>query len=137
MKDSLARDGREYLWLPSLGGRREPLPDSRNTAWRNLSFRGYADHLGSEEFAQGLFELLMLGEGLSTAIMCAEAVWWHCHRGLIADVLCSIGVKVFHITDAAASVIHPLTSPARILDGVLTYVPAASDQLSLSDLEST
>jgi GNAT superfamily N-acetyltransferase len=134
---SLAHDDRDYLWLPSLGGRRNPAPDSPNTAWRNLAFRGYADHLASEEFAEGLFDLLMVGLGRRTAVMCAEAIWWHCHRGLIADVLCAIGVKVFHITDASTAVIHPLTPPARIVEGQLTYESAERDQLSLTELESS
>ena len=113
-----------YRWLPSLGGRRRPLPDSPNTAWRNVSFRGYADHISSTEFSSGLDELLAFSSHMRTALMCAEAVWWRCHRALIADVLCARGIEVIHILDAKHAAIHPFTSPARIVQGKLSYVPA-------------
>lgn len=118
---SLEAEGITYRWLPALGGRRRPRPDSRNTAWRNASFRGYADHLESEEFSRGLEELLELSGGLRTTLMCAEAPWWRCHRALIADVLRSRGIEVVHILDERNSVRHPCTSAARIVDGRLTY----------------
>lgn len=111
----------------TLGGRRRPLPDSLNVAWRNASFRGYADHIGSAEFSQGLDELLELSGRLRTTLMCAEAVWWRCHRALIADVLCVRGIEVVHILDAKHTVVHPYTSPARIVQGRLSYVPAESE----------
>ncbi len=135
LEASLAGHSRAYLWLPSLGGRRDPLPDSPNTAWRNSAFRGYADYLATEEFAAGIFELMMMAGGLRTAIMCAEAVWWRCHRGLIADVLCSVGIPVAHITDTAKALMHPYTPPARIVGGRLTYAAPESEQLSLATLE--
>jgi uncharacterized protein (DUF488 family) len=122
LRGTLAEQGIGYLWLPSLGGRRRPAPDSPNVAWRSEGFRGYADHIATEEFADGLFELLMTAEGMRTAVMCSEAVWWRCHRSLLADVLCSIGVTVLHILDGAKTKAHPLTSPARIVDGKLTYL---------------
>jgi len=102
--------------------------DSINDGWRNESFRGYADHIASEEFAAGLFELMNLANGVNTAIMCSEAVWWSCHRSLISDVLKSIGYDVRHIMDRGKTAEHPYTAPARIVDGVLTY---SSDQISL------
>jgi uncharacterized protein (DUF488 family) len=114
--------GITYRWLPALGGRRRARPDSPNIAWRNLSFRGYADHIDSEEFAEGLAELLALAGGLRTTLMCAEAVWWRCHRSLIADVLCAGGTPVVHILDGRHSTLHPYTSPARVVAGRLTYV---------------
>ena len=80
LQASLNRHGLEYLWLPGLGGRRVPAPDSPNTAWRNASFRGYADYLHTESVAQSLTELLSLGYGFRTAIMCAEALWWRALR---------------------------------------------------------
>jgi uncharacterized protein (DUF488 family) len=122
---SLAEHHIDYRWLPALGGRRRPLPDSPNTAWRNVSFRGYADHIGSAEFSAGLDELLTFSLGRRTALMCAEAVWWRCHRALIADVLCVRGIEVIHILDAGHAVAHPMTSPARIVDGKLSYAPAS------------
>jgi uncharacterized protein (DUF488 family) len=110
-----------YHWLATLGGRRRVLPDSPNTAWRNASFRGYADYMASAEFAQGLVQLLELASKARTALMCAEAVWWRCHRSMIADALCVRGIEVMHILDAKHSVVHPMTSPARIVRGWLTY----------------
>ena len=118
---SLEADGITYRWLPALGGRRRPRSDSPNTAWRNASFRGYADHLGSAEFSAGLDELLELSGRRRTTLMCAEALWWRCHRALIADVLCIRGVEVVHILDGRNSVRHPYTSAARIVEGRLSY----------------
>ena len=131
----LESEGVGYLWLPALGGRRQPLADSPNDAWRNEAFRGYADHIATEEFASGLFDLLGVGEGARTTVMCSEAVWWRCHRSLIADVLCSIGVPVLHILNRTTTTEHPYTSAARVVDGVLSYAretPEDPDQLEIS-----
>ncbi|HXE58901.1 MAG TPA: DUF488 domain-containing protein [Gemmatimonadales bacterium] len=111
----------EYVWFPSLGGRRSPRPDSTNTAWRNAAFRGYADHMETEEFAEGLTGLLHLAYAHPTALLCAEAVWWRCHRALIADVLRWLGFEVVHILDAGSSVLHPYSTAARIRRGRLSY----------------
>jgi uncharacterized protein (DUF488 family) len=111
----------DYLWLPELGGRRDPHPDSINTAWRNASFRGYADHMATTTFADGLAKLLDVGRGERTAMMCAEALWWRCHRGLISDVLRWIGWRVCHILNAGVTVIHPYTSAARVGSEGLSY----------------
>jgi uncharacterized protein (DUF488 family) len=125
---SLARElpaiGIGYLWLPQLGGRRKVQPDSPNGGWRNASFQGYADHIGSAEFAEGLAALLELAASQRAAVMCAEAVWWRCHRALIADVLKLRGIEVVHILDASHAQPHPYTAPARIIDGRLLYPPA-------------
>jgi uncharacterized protein (DUF488 family) len=125
--DALARDLARvailYRWIPELGGRRRPSPSSINQAWRHPAFRGYADHVATEEFAIGLNELLMLASGLRTAIMCAEILWWRCHRRLIADVLTTVGAQVVHLRDERAGTPHELTSPARMTRGKLTYVP--------------
>jgi uncharacterized protein (DUF488 family) len=118
---ALAERGIAYRWLAALGGRRRPDPDSPNTGWRHPAFRAYADHVASEEFAGGLLELLMVAHGLRTAIMCAEVLWWRCHRRLVADVLTSLGVPVVHVRDADAAEPHRLTAPACVVDGVLTY----------------
>jgi uncharacterized protein (DUF488 family) len=118
---ALAERGVAYRWLAALGGRRRPDPDSPNTGWRHPAFRAYADHVASEEFAGGLLELLVVAHGLRTAIMCAEVLWWRCHRRLVADVLTSLGVPVVHVRDANAAEPHRLTAPARVVDGVLTY----------------
>ena len=118
---SLRDNGIDYEHLPELGGRRKARKDSRNTAWRNESFRGYADHLETEEFASGIARLEQLAGDCTAAIMCAEAVWWKCHRGLIADYLKVRGVEVIHIIDANKTEVHPFTSAARVMNGKLDY----------------
>lgn len=117
-----------YEWLPSLGGRRRATADSPNTGWRNESFRAYADHITSEEFATGLNELLTIAGGLRTAIMCAEVLWWRCHRRIISDVLVSQGHTVLHIRDESPAEPHKLMPPARLVRGRLTYAAPADDQ---------
>lgn len=121
LAETLPAAGVEYLWLPQLGGRRKVLPGSTNTAWRNASFQGYADHLSSAEFADGLERLLDLAARRRTAMMCAEALWWQCHRALISDVLKVRGHEVLHIADAKAPVPHPYSSAVRVVDGRLSY----------------
>lgn len=121
LSTSLAASGLEYFHIPFLGGRRKPNPESKNTAWRNAAFRAYADHMESAEFREGITELRSLAAKARTAFMCAEAVWWSCHRSLIADYLKSIGLNVIHILDATHLQIHPYTSAARIVDGRLNY----------------
>ncbi len=121
---ALAERSIAYRWLPALGGRRRPLPDSPNITWRNASFRGYADHMGTTEFSQGVDELLELSGRLRTTLMCAEAMWWRCHRSMIADALRVRGIEVVHVLDARHTVVHTYTSPARIVQGRLSYAPA-------------
>ncbi|RTZ47674.1 DUF488 domain-containing protein [Candidimonas sp. SYP-B2681] len=118
---TLADHGIDYRWFQILGGRRRAALDSPNTAWRNASFRGYADYMATTEFHQGLDELLEFASRSRTALMCAEAVWWRCHRSMVSDALCVRGVKVLHILDTKHSALHPMTSPARIEHGQLTY----------------
>lgn len=113
--------GIAYVHAPRLGGRRRPSPNSKNTAWKNASFRAYADHMESEEFQKGIDDLLALSREKQTAIMCAEALWWRCHRSLIADFLKANGVEVVHILDAKHTEAHPYTTAARIIDGRLSY----------------
>jgi uncharacterized protein (DUF488 family) len=122
LADSLSQAGICYEHFPELGGRRKPRGDSPNTAWRNEAFRGYADYMETEEFGKGVRRLIDLaGEAGPTAIMCAEAVWWRCHRGLISDYLKARGIEVLHIMDANKTEPHPYTSAARIVDGKLSY----------------
>ena len=119
---SLKKPGIRYEHFPELGGRRKPRPNSRNIAWRNASFRGYADYMETEEFRKGADRLVDLTDATGrTAIMCAEAVWWRCHRALISDYLKARGIEVMHIIDANKSDPHPYTSAARIVDGELSY----------------
>jgi uncharacterized protein (DUF488 family) len=121
LEKELTAAGLSYCSLPSLGGRRQPDKDSPNDGWRVAAFRGYADYLATEEFARGLMELLMLAYGLRTAIMCAEVLWWRCHRRLISDVLVWLGVRVMHIRNEASVEEHRLAPPAHLVKGVLTY----------------
>ena len=122
LAQSLREHGVRYEHLPELGGRRKPRPDSRNTAWRNASFRGYADYMEMEEFRKGIERLIDLAKEVGpTAIMCAEAVWWRCHRALISDYLKVRGIEVIHIVDSNKPEPHPFTSAARIVNGELSY----------------
>ena len=115
--DALARSllahGLDYRHFPALGGLRKPRVDSPNTAWRNASFRGYADHMQTPAFAAALDDLIEWAER-PTAIMCAEAVWWQCHRQLIADALVARGRGVAHIMSREAPAAHTLTAFAHV-----------------------
>jgi len=121
---SLGEHGIRYEHFPELGGRRKTKPDSRNTAWRNESFRGYADYMETEDFQKGIARLLDLADQSEPiAIMCAEAVWWRCHRSLISDYLKARGVEVIHILDKKKTEPHPFTAAAKIVNGELSYTP--------------
>ena len=127
LAESLTAHGIRYEHFPELGGKRKSKPDSRNTAWRNASFRGYADYMETEQFQKGIDRLLDLASEVApTAIMCAEAVWWRCHRSLIADYLKARGMEVLHILGANKVEPHPYTPAARIVNGELSY---AADSL--------
>jgi uncharacterized protein (DUF488 family) len=110
-----------YQHLAALGGLRRARPDSRNAAWRNASFRGYADYMATPEFEAGFAELVGLARVEPVAIMCAEAVPWRCHRSLIADALTARGHQVAHILSAAAARPHRMTAFARVRAGRVTY----------------
>ena len=122
LAESLHAHGIRYEHFPELGGKRKSKPDSRNTAWRNVSFRGYADYMETEQFQKGIERLLdVAAKTGATAIMCAEAVWWRCHRSLIADYLKARGLEVMHILGANKIEPHPYTSAAGIVEGELSY----------------
>lgn len=118
---SLAEHGIGYEHVPELGGRRAARKDSRNSAWQNAGFRGYADYMETREFEDGIARLLQLAAERRTAIMCAELLWWQCHRGLVADYLKARGHDVVHIVSPAKQEPHPYTSAASIVDGQLSY----------------
>jgi len=118
---SLKDHGIRYEHFPELGGRRKARDDSQNTSWRNEAFRGYADYMETPEFAAGIKRLLALAEETNVAIMCAEAVWWRCHRALISDFLKARDIEVIHILDSGKTQAHPFTSAASIIDGQLSY----------------
>jgi uncharacterized protein (DUF488 family) len=121
LKVALAAVEIEYQHYPELGGRRNARPDSLNMAWRNKMFRGYADYMETDEFRLGVARLVGVARVRRTTIMCAEAVWWRCHRSLISDYLKASGVEVTHIMAAGKSAPHPFTSAARIVNGELSY----------------
>jgi uncharacterized protein (DUF488 family) len=121
LASSLPAAGLGYLLLPALGGRRRPAADSVNVGWRNEGFRGYADHMQTAAFAEGLARLVALAEEVPTAVMCAEAVPWRCHRSLIADAMLVRGWEVLDITGDTPPRPHQLTKFARVVGTRITY----------------
>jgi uncharacterized protein (DUF488 family) len=117
---ALARDGIGYKHFAALGGLRRPRRDSVHTAWTHPSFRGYADHMETDEFAAGLDDLMNYAVP-PTAVMCAEALWWQCHRRLLADALTARGVAVVHILASGKTQPHEITPFARISEGRVSY----------------
>jgi len=129
---ALGEAGIAYHHEPDLGGRRAARRDSANTAWKNAGFRGYADYMATRGFADGLARLLELARARPTAILCAEAVPWRCHRQLIADALVARGEMVGHILGVARADPHRLSSHAQVLPGGRLLYPAGpSDQIAL------
>ncbi len=118
----LPRRGIGYRHVKALGGLRKPRPDSRNTAWRNASFRGFADYMETPEFAAALSELRELARDTGpAAFMCAEAVPWRCHRSLVADALTAQGDTVLHIMGPGKAQPHALTPFGRVNRGRVSY----------------
>jgi uncharacterized protein (DUF488 family) len=122
---SLHAAGIAYAHFVNLGGRRDPAPDSINTGWRISAFRGYADYMETPQFRQALVAALARKSPL--VFMCAEALWWQCHRGLISDYLTAGGIEVRHVADSGPPMIHMGTSPAVIMPGSLSYSPPQVD----------
>lgn len=123
LRTTLPAAGIEYHHLPDLGGRRKPLPNSPNTGWRVAQFQGYADHMNSPEFDRGLSHLLTLAKQHRTAVMCAEAQWWRCHRRLLADALLVRGHDVEHLDSRGRLEPHTLTEFAVVEGERLRYPP--------------
>lgn len=117
----LPENGIQYLHLSDLGGRRKRKKDSKNDRWNNESFRGYADYMETPEFDAAVTQLKALALKQPTTMMCAEAVWWRCHRSMISDYLKVKGWDVLHIMAVDKSKAHRYTSPALIIEGNLTY----------------
>lgn len=133
-RDSLAQRlperGIDYVHLEALGGRRKAAPQSENIGWRNESFRGYADYMGTPEFAAGVDELLRLAE--PAVVLCAEAVPWRCHRNLVSDELVRRGVEVLHIVGSGPLQRHEMSSMAVVREGRLVYpAPRQPGQMEL------
>ena len=124
LRNSLQTAGIVYVPLGELGGLRKPRADSPNSGWRNESFRGYADYMQTREFAGGLERLVELAAERRTAIMCAEAVPWRCHRSLVADALAVRGIGAVEILSETSYRDHALTPFARVSGTTVTYPPA-------------
>lgn len=131
---ALKSENIDYVLLPALGGLRHARKDSANTGWRNTSFRGFADYMQTEAFEAGLATLIGMSRQKRSAIMCAEAVPWRCHRSLVADALLVRRIPVFEIISAAEPKEHKLTPFAHV-DG--TSVTYPGDQLSLLEPDHT
>ncbi|MEO7149492.1 MAG: DUF488 domain-containing protein [Rhodanobacteraceae bacterium] len=121
LRGQLTGAGIDYEPFLELGGRRKVQPDSSNTAWRSAAFRGYADYMQTDEFQAGAERLAALTVQKCTAIMCSEAVWWRCHRGLVSDWFKVRGVEVLHIIDEQHVAEHPYTPAAHVMNGELDY----------------
>ncbi|MDH5823227.1 DUF488 domain-containing protein [Luteimonas sp. RD2P54] len=131
MAKALPRAGIAYESFTELGGRRPARPDSPNTGWRNASFRGYADYMATSGYAAGRTRLEALAAAAPTAVMCAEVLWWQCHRALVSDDFKARGWEVVHLQPGGRSQAHPWSGAARIVDGRLDYSAPADDQGSL------
>lgn len=121
LPQSLDEIGIKYVHMAGLGGLRHPQLDSPNTAWRNASFRGFADYMGTPEFEANLNELKEMAARGRTVVMCAEAVPWRCHRLLLADALLAQGIRVEHVLSSRRSQTHTLTPWAKIEDTKVSY----------------
>jgi uncharacterized protein (DUF488 family) len=123
LQQTLDGQGIRYSWLEALGGRRKAAASgaSENLAWRNASFRNYADYMASEEFRQGAETLVQAASARRTAMMCAEGLWWQCHRRLVSDFLLAQGLEVEHIMPNGQLEPHVLTPGALVADGRVTY----------------
>ncbi|MBV8997959.1 MAG: DUF488 domain-containing protein [Solirubrobacterales bacterium] len=127
--------GIDYVHKPGLGGRRTPTADSPNTGWREMAFQGYADHMDTEEFRSALAEVELAASERATTIMCAEAVWWRCHRRLIADALLAHGWRVEHLGIGGGRAVHELTGFAIVgPDRAVHYPPAQTALLDSADI---
>jgi uncharacterized protein (DUF488 family) len=130
----LGSAGIGYRHFPGLGGRRAPIPGSVNGGWHERGFQGYADHMRSDEFQRALADLEDSASESPTAVMCAEALWWRCHRRLIADALAARGWRVEHLGIDGGPVVHSLSDFAVVgPDGLLTYPPAQTTLLDPDD----
>jgi uncharacterized protein (DUF488 family) len=127
LAESLGEAGIAYQRLAGLGGRRRASPDYINTAWRNMSFRGYADHMQTDEFHEALRELIAIAEGSTTAIMCSEAVPWRCHRSLVGDALLVRDIEVLDIMSATSNRPEKITPWAEVDGTTITYPGGEGD----------
>ena len=118
---SMPANGIDYLHLKLLGGRRPVKKNSKNIAWKNAAFRGYADYMETDDFKKGIHQLEAMAIQQRTAYMCSEAVWWSCHRSMVSDYLKLNGWLVYHIMEIIKATEHTYTQPAKIINGQLSY----------------
>ena len=118
---SLPQNNIQYLHIKELGGRRKVNPGSKNTAWRHVAFRSYADYMETASFKNGIKELQQIALKQRTAYMCSEAVWWRCHRSMVSDYLKLHDWNVIHIMGIGKATEHNYTAPARIVNNELNY----------------
>lgn len=121
LKIAVEEAGIKYIHLLDLGGRRKVKKDSKNNSWKNDSFKGYADYMETEEFEYAANELEKLAISQTTAYMCAEGLWWRCHRAMVSDYLKAKGWEVLHIMPNGKTQEHPYTAPARIINNMVSY----------------
>jgi uncharacterized protein (DUF488 family) len=121
LSSTLSKYNIAYTHMEALGGRRNPRPDSTNSAWRVKAFRGYADYMETDAFKKAAGELEHLAETSRCAVMCSEAVWWSCHRALLSDWLKINGWQVMHIMTLEKEQEHPYTKAAVVRGGILSY----------------
>lgn len=131
MAPALQEAGIAYVAEPDLGGRRVPRPDSPNGAWRVAAFRGYADYMASDAFRLARERLMQQADATRCAVMCAEALWWRCHRRLIADDVVARGGSVEHLMSPGKQQAHVLHPDARLVGDVLVYPPGGVAQAGL------
>ena len=121
LKESLSEFGLEYKYIKQLSGLRKRIKDAPPNVWKNKSFSNYAAYMETADFKEGIDQLTNYALRAPTVIMCAEVLWWRCHRSLIADYMKSIGWDVINIQDSKTKIPHPYTSAASIIDGNLSY----------------
>ena len=121
LKIALEEAGMQYISMLDLGGRRKPNNDSKNTIWKNESFRGYADYMETAAFENAVLKLEEIATKYTTAYMCSEALWYRCHRAMVSDYLKAKGWNVLHVMNIAKVQQHKYTEPARIVDGKIYY----------------
>lgn len=124
---SLPESGIEYIYMKVLGGLRPKVKDSVNMGWRNASFRNYADYMQTEDFSEGVRQLIQYAKEKPTAIMCAEALPWRCHRSLVGDALLVRGVEVLNIMNMTTTTPHTMTPFAKVEGTKITYPKVESD----------
>ena len=121
IKESLKKLGIKYIHLIDLGGRRKVRKNSKNNSWRNTSFKAYADYMETDDFENAVTELERIAANQTTAYMCAEALWWRCHRSMVSDYLKAKGWEVLHILTTGKTQEHAYTAPAKIIGTKISY----------------